>query len=141
MGIKLPEVMEAEMTLNNLHRRGFLGRQQMYAMLAVLEGEEHQYMLDKIKQVSTTIETMPKTYQQDGLGDKAVVYLHYFRGGMDWHITEKDMEFEQLQAFGLADLGYGAELGYIWLGEITSAGVELDLYWTPKTLAAVKAKS
>jgi hypothetical protein len=138
MGFKLHEVMEAEMTLNNLRRRGFIGKSQIRAMLSVLKSEEHQFMLDKIKEVSTTIETMPKTYQQDGLGQKAIVHLHYFFRGMDWHITEKDMEDEQLQAFGLADLGYGAELGYIWLGEITEAGAELDLYWTPKTLAEVK---
>lgn len=138
MGRKLNEAMEAEITLKNLCRRGFIGYQQAHVMLLTLNGEESQFMLDKIKEVSTTIETMPKTYQQDGLGQKAVVHLHYFFRGMDWHITEKDMEDEQLQAFGLANLGYGAELGYIWLGEITEAGAELDLYWTPKTLAEVK---
>lgn len=138
MGFKLHEAMEAEMTLNNLRRRGFIGNQQALAMLSILDGEEGQFMLDKIREVSTTIENMPKTYEQDGKGDQAVVHLHYFFRGMDWHITEKDLEDEQLQAFGLANLGNGAELGYIWLGEITEAGAEIDLYWTPKTLAEVK---
>ena len=61
----------------------------------------------------------------DGKGDDAVVYLHYFRGGMDWYITEKDMEEEQHQAFGLADLGYGGELGYISIQELIDNGVSL----------------
>lgn len=32
----------------------------------------------------------------------------------------------------------GAELGYISIAEIVRSGVELDLYWTPKTLAEVR---
>ena len=48
------------------------------------------------------------------------------------------MEAEQRQAFGLANLGYGGELGYISIDEITRAGAELDLYWTPKALQKVK---
>ena len=44
----------------------------------------------------------------------------------------------QIQAFGLANLGYGAELGYICIKELIEHGIELDLYWTPKTLGEVK---
>jgi len=59
---------------------------------------------------------------------------------MDWYITEKDMGDEQIQAFGLADLGMGfPELGYISIEELVENGVELDLHWTPKTLAEVKS--
>ena len=74
--------------------------------------------------------------------DDAIVYLHYFKGNMDWYITEKDMiEEEQNQAFGYADLGLGfGELGYISLIELAENGVELDLHWTPKTLREVKEK-
>lgn len=48
-------------------------------------------------------------------------------GGMDWYITEKAMSDEQNKAFGLADLGYGGEIGYISI-------VELDLHFEPKRL-------
>ena len=82
---------------------------------------------------------MPKTYEQDGLGEEAVVHLHYFTGSADWWITEKDSDPDgegQVQAFGLADLFQdGGELGYISLVEILAAGAELDLHWTPKPLA------
>lgn len=47
----------------------------------------------------------------------------------------------QLQAFGLADLGYGGELGYISIVELLECGAELDLHWTPQTLAEVKREN
>jgi hypothetical protein len=79
---------------------------------------------------------MPTTYQTDGQGDQAVAYLHYFGAGFDWYVTERDCEVEQLQAFGLINMGWGVEHGYISIVEIFLAcGAELDLYWTPKKLA------
>lgn len=78
---------------------------------------------------------MPKTYEQDGKGLKAIAYLHYFTGNADWYITEKDMsdpdEPGQLQAFGLANLGYGGELGYISIVELLKRGAELDYHFEP----------
>ena len=103
--------------------------------------EEHEYFWAKVKEYATRIEEMPKTYGQDGLGEGACVYLHYFIGSGDWHITEKDSDPDgegQIQAFGLANLGYGAELGYINIVELVKAGAELDLYWNPRTLAEIK---
>jgi hypothetical protein len=80
---------------------------------------------------------MPKTYEQDGKGENSIVYLHYFLGDFDWYIIERDVELEQLQAFGLADIFY-SELGYINIAEIIQNGGELDLNWKPKTLAEVR---
>ena len=117
----------------------FLCVAQRFAISEAAEGEEGEFFLDKLQELQKTIDTMPKTYEQDGKGDDAIVYLHYFLGGMDWYITERDMEDDQLQAFGLADLGYGGELGYISIQELIDNGVELDLHWKPKTLAEVKA--
>ena len=119
--------------------RRFMSEAQISALGDACYGEERHYFINKIVELAEHLDTMPKTYEQDGKGDEAVVHLHYFRGGMDWYITEKDMEEEQNQAFGLADLGYGGELGYISIQELIDNGVELDLYWEPKTLAEVKA--
>lgn len=117
----------------------FIGGAQLSAISSAMRGEEGQFFRDKLIEVANVIQTMPKTYGQDGMGDDAIAYLHYFKGAGDWHITEKDMEDEQLQAFGLADLfGDGGELGYISIEELIGAGVELDLYWTPKTLKIIK---
>ena len=49
------------------------------------------------------------------------------------------MEPEQNQAFGLADIGYGAELGYISIAELRSVGAEMDYHYEPRTIAAQKA--
>ncbi len=121
--------------------RKFIGPSQLGAVSdALVHGEESDYFMDKMEELTKLFRTMPKTYEQDGKGDDAVVYLHYFRGDMDWYITEKDMEAEQHQAFGLADLGMGfPELGYINISELIDNNVELDLYWEPKTLREVKA--
>lgn len=121
---------------------GFIGKAQMQAIREVLRGEEAEFMQQIISNMIDMVETMPATYATDGQGDQAVAQLHYFTGGCDWYITEKDRETEQLQAFGLADLyGDGGELGYISIVELLKVGAELDLHWKPKTLAEVKQKT
>jgi hypothetical protein len=40
----------------------------------------------------------------------------------------------------LADLGYGAELGYISIEELIKNSVEIDLHWKPITLKELKNK-
>lgn len=123
----------------------FMCASQLLAIDAGLRGEERAHFEKKIAEITNTINTMPKTYEQDGKGDQAVAYLHYFKGGCDWYITEKDMgdgsgDTSQYQAFGLADLGWGSELGYISIVELIRNGVELDLYYTPQTIAEIRAK-
>ena len=120
--------------------RRFVSTQQLSVLGDACYGEEREWFIDTLVELAERILAMPKTYEQDGKGDDAIVYLHYFKGDMDWYITEKDVETEQHQAFGLADLGMGfPELGYISIEELTEFGAELDLHWTPKTLAEVKA--
>lgn len=120
---------------------GFIGQSQRAALAHAMKGEEKQFFFDKLTEMAALISFMPQTYAQDGKGDNALVSLHYFTGGCDWWITEKDMEREQHQAFGLCDLGHdSAEIGYVSLVEILAAGAELDLYFTPCTLATVKEK-
>lgn len=121
--------------------RKFIGMPQKAALSTLIECEERQFFWGKLVELARTVETMPKTYETDGQGDDATVHLHYFLNGSDWYITERDMEAEQLQTFGLADIfGDGGELGYISIAEIVCAGAELDLHWTAATLAQVKAK-
>ena len=115
----------------------FISRDQLRAINYALRGEEWRLFKDKMREHVALVQSMPKTYEQDGKGEQATAYLHYFTGACDWYITERDMEPEQLQAFGLADLGYGPELGYISIAELIGAGAELDLYFEPKTLAEI----
>lgn len=121
---------------------GFIGKRQLLALAELCRGEEREYFRAKVIEMAQLIHGMPTTGEQDGRGDDAVVYLHYFLGSADFHITEKDVDSDgegQIQAFGLANLGYGAELGYISLVELAENNVEIDLHFAPRTLAEVKA--
>jgi hypothetical protein len=104
----------------------------------MIRGEERAAAIEIVERLAATIETMPTTYQTDGQGDAVKVILHYFHGGCDWHIIEKDVDGGTSQAFGLANLGNGAELGCISIDELTQHHIELDFYWTPKTLGEIK---
>ena len=110
---------------------GFIGTAQRRVFADMAFSEERQFFFDKRVELAGIVASMPATYETDGQGDQAIVHLHYFMGGCDWYITERDGEAGQRQAFGKANLGYGAELGYISIAEIIAAGAELDLYWTP----------
>jgi len=117
--------------------REFVGQNQAAVIRQQMEGEEGQFFIERVGTLLEIVTVMPTTYETHGQGDKAIVFLHYFTAGADWHITERDQEAEQLQAFGLADLGYGGELGYISIVELLECGAELDLHWTLKNLSEI----
>lgn len=119
----------------------FMGYGQRQAIYEGLRGEEREYFALLLEEYGARVATMPKTYEQDGLGDQAVIWLHYFTGNCDWWITERDSDEDgdgQIQAFGLANIGHGAELGYISIVELIENGAELDLHWAPKPIKEVK---
>lgn len=125
--------------------RGFLPPWQALWVQQFLRGEAADFFREKMLELEMVIALMPHTYQTDGQGDEAIAHLHYFKGSADWWITEKDKgskddepEDFQSQAFGMVDLGYGPELGYISLPEVLSVHAELDFHWKPKTLAEIK---
>lgn len=131
--------------------RPWLGIHQASAVESYIRsGEERDFFIEKMLELEATIEAMPQTRQADGQGDDAIVHLHYFSGGYDAWIVEKDIgdpedspdEF-QWQMFGCARFAHmpgDASLGYICLPEIRKGGVELDFHWTPKPLSEVKAE-
>lgn len=119
----------------------FLPKYQCFAIGESLNGEEREFFSGKMDELRSVIRTMPVTYRQDGMGDQAIIHLHYFYGNCHWYITEKDREGDgTIQAFGMADLGYGPELGYISIEELVQSdiSIELDLHWLPKTCAEIK---
>lgn len=117
--------------------RRFIGRSQRQAIRHGLDGEEGGHFADILADFCAIVAAMPKPYDTENQGENAIVHLHYFKGGCDWWITERDSSAQQLQAFGLASLGYEPELGYISIDELLAEGVELDLYWTPCPLADI----
>ena len=107
-------------------------------------GEEGDHFIEIIDRIHATWQAMPKTYESTAKGRAALAQLHYFTGGCDWWIVEKDSDPDhagQVQAFGIADLGIGfRELGYISIPELLENGAELDLYYTdPKTIGELLA--
>lgn len=116
----------------------FINPGQRAALEECMRGEEKQFFFDMLCDLAARVILLPPLYAQDGAGDQATVYLHYFIGGCDWHITELDPATGE--AFGQADIGYGPELGYISIPELLENSVELDLYWEPKTLAEINQK-
>lgn len=118
----------------------FLPRAQLAVLGDAWRGEEREWFKAKLIELFQTITTMPQTYQQDGKGNDAVAYLHYFARDCDWYITERDMDLhDQRQAFGLCCI-WEQELGYVSISEIVAAGAELDLYFEPATLREIKRR-
>ncbi len=100
---------------------------------AIVGSEEHWGTIKELKDI---IEKMPSSYQTENIPSKdKMVYLHYFYGGSDWYIVEKDREPEQLQAFGYAILNGDtdmAEWGYVNIEELKETNkVDLDFYFDP----------
>lgn len=112
----------------------FMCHMQRRMLLDGLEGEEASGIAELVNRIAEIIKVMPVTYQQDGLGNNAVVYLHYFGGAANFYITEKDVDGGVSQAFGLANI-YGdykdAEYGYISITELVENNLELDLHFEP----------
>jgi hypothetical protein len=123
--------------------RPFLSPIQLKFMADACRGEEGEFFMQKLIDLAQLIDTMPKTYEQDGKGGDAIVTLHYFLGGSDWYIIEKDMEGGVEQAYGYAVLNGDvemAECGYISIKELAENGAELDLYFKPCTLREIRGK-
>lgn len=137
----------AQLKLNN-ELAQFMPAGQRMALTLMLNGEEGEHAAELVMGWSRRISAIPKTYETDGQGKEAVAHLHYFRGGVDAYITERDMgngpdDQTQQQAMGLVSLyGGGAkdgELGYVSIEDLIENNVELDLYFQPKTLRELQS--
>jgi hypothetical protein len=125
----------------------FLPHAQLQYLAEVCRNREaREELREPIERLSQVIASMPKTYEQEGKSDEAVVHLHYFAPMADWWITERDSDPDgegQVQAFGIATIISGGELefGYISIKELCSLGlVELDFHFQPCTVAEIRAK-
>lgn len=113
----------------------FIGHSQRSALMAVLASEEGDFFAELLTDLHNLIETMPVTYQTDGQGKAAIAHLHYFMGGYDAYVTEKDVDGEegQRQAYGYQRFRPNDfEAGYVSIADAIRVGAELDLYFTPK---------
>ncbi|GAI86723.1 unnamed protein product [marine sediment metagenome] len=85
---------------------------------------------------------IPKLYEQDKLGDNAVVHVKFFYPWSNWTWYATEFDGKDI-FFGLVD-GHEIELGYFSLNELKSVkgphglGIERDLYFGTKTLKEIK---
>ena len=115
----------------------WINPQQLAAFRLLARSEEAQAYWEIKKEIRETLDNMPKTYDTEDQSDP-MVHLHYFYGSWDWYLTEKDLNEEQNQAFGLVVSPYcpNGELGYISIPEILKVNAELDFYFTKKPISA-----
>jgi hypothetical protein len=128
-------------TLQDMRKAKLIPHGEAVALLKNLKGEEAEAIAGIIRAAWDAFQKLPKAYETQDLTDP-VVYLHYFIGSWDWYITENATEGsgEDVEAFGLvkSECCPEGELGYINIPEITCAGAELDLYFTPAPLSTFR---
>ncbi len=87
---------------------------------------------------------LPALYSTDGVEDKEII-CKFFNpmGAGTWFICEGDEQPNgDWLLFGLCDLGFGSEWGYVSLSELESVslpfgmGIERDIFFSPKTLSS-----
>lgn len=147
----MSRIHEARQHLNGAALLGkFMPYAQRLTLLGMLRGEEAEGIAEIVLTAVERIKGTPLTYQTDGVATKdKITHLHYFRGGVDAWIVERDIgdgtetpgEGEQLQAYGKITLTgdkNDAEWGYISIKELIENGVELDLYFEPKCVLLIQ---
>ena len=151
--MSLDKLYEAKELLNGAHWLAhFISYPQRLFLLEQLRGEEGEAIADLVIHLAKAIEATPVTYATNSIDTlNKVVHLHYFGKGVDAWIVERDKGNTpediglgtQLQAYGKISLqgeGWnGAEWGYIDIATLIRLGIEIDLYWTPKTVKEIQA--
>ncbi|MBT9499486.1 MAG: hypothetical protein IV103_20205 [Zoogloea sp.] len=132
----------------------FMPIDQRFTLKEQLKGKEGIAIAQAVLETVHRILATPLTYQTEAIHmPEKVVHLHYFRGGVDAWIVERDLGEcpdpehllagigEQRQAFGKCDVFGGgwwdAEWGYVSIQFLIEAGVELDLHWEPKAVKEI----
>ena len=90
-GLNNPQGVDIMTALKALQKLApFITRGQWHTLWKLCQqGEEHAYFRQMVQDLTTRIEAMPQTYEQDGLGLRAVAHLHYFTPAFDFYITPR----------------------------------------------------
>ena len=130
---ELPEETQAEESYKTLTDYKFANKFMVKAQKPFVREAWSEYERD-IARLDEQLSQIPKIGKQDELGDKAIVYAHYFGGATDYFVTECSGD----ELFGYAILNGDVEMsewGYQMLDElIESNRMELDFHWELKTM-------
>lgn len=141
-GLLMVDFLSKKTALEQLSKvltAGFISTQQAKCIKSLLNSEEQDFFIEAVDRIYSTMQVMPKMLEQDGKGDDAIAYLHYFTANTDFYITEKDIKDGITQAFGLVSLVSDCpKIEYISIEEVIKAGAEIDLHFEPKTLGEIK---
>ena len=64
--------------LAKLRADKFIGELQFRCLKDLLKSDERAFFIEQVDRLYSTVEVMPKILEQDGKGDNAIAYLHYF---------------------------------------------------------------
>ena len=78
----------------------FIGKSQIAVLEEAIKGEEGLHFSQMLLTLYDNILSIPKPYETEDQGDAVTVRLHYFKGGSDWYIIERDIDGDQIQCFG-----------------------------------------
>ena len=130
--------------------RHFLPGIQARIVRQGLRGEESRGFIEILTNLKKIIDKMPATYETQKVSKQdKICQLHYFRGGMDFYIVEKDKgdprdsgadKGAQFQAYGFSNIGYGFEMGYVSIQELKENNIELDFHFEPCKFSELKNK-
>ena len=70
------ELARAEFPANLLALEHYLSKQQIQAVSALAGGEEGQFYMDAIQQLSSAVHQMPQTGDTGNMQEKAIVHRH-----------------------------------------------------------------
>lgn len=85
---------------------------------------------------------LPKLYEQEWLGEDAVIYLKFFDPCSNW--TWYATEYDGVDTFFGLVIGFETELGYFSLKELKDCkgalglGIERDIHFEPCTIRELK---
>ena len=117
----------------------YMGWPQWSSLQSLMEGgEEAAFFREIATSLSRCIADMPEIGAHD---ESEMVFLHYFLGGSDVWVLEKDADGGAERVFAFALLNGDArmaELGYVDLSHLILTGFELDFHFSPKPLAEVR---
>ena len=129
----------------------FMPVSQRLTMIELMDSAEGDFFIQKAGEMSDRVRNAPVTYETESVPvNEKVICLHYFGGGVDAWIIERDVGDSpsdnglgpQEQAYGkvtlMGDGWAGAEWGYVSIRELIQHGIELDLHFEPTKVGDMK---
>lgn len=159
MALELSQRVARPTTVNEISEKRIELSDKAYSFMPSFQSKVlmENYDADVIERLNKQIAEIPALYHYENLlqqlrkTDKSVkssqitiAHAHFFFADSDWYITEWNGEDELYGYTILNGDMQNAEFGYMSLSEIRdfrqgqNQGIELDCYWTPRSISDIK---